>query len=36
MPVLTKEQETQMLEQQVKALELHLDIVRKRLEELRE
>jgi len=35
MPTLTKEQEMQMLEQQVKALESHLDAVRKRLEELR-
>ncbi len=33
-PALTKEQEKQMLEQQVKALEAQLDAIRKRLEEL--
>jgi len=33
-PTLTKEQEKQMLEQQVKALEAQLDAIRKRLEEL--
>ena len=33
-PVLTKEQERQMLEQQVNALEAQLDAIRKRLEEL--
>ncbi len=33
-PTLTKEQEKQMLEQQVKAFEAQLDAIRKRLEEL--
>ncbi len=33
-PALTKEQERQMLEQQVNALEAQLDTIRKRLEEL--
>jgi len=33
-PQLTKEQEKQMLEQQVKVLEARLDAIRKRLEEL--
>ncbi len=33
-PALTKEQERQMLEQQVKALEAQLDAIKKRLEEL--
>ena len=33
-PTLTEEQEKQMLEQQVNALEAHLDAIRKRLEEL--
>jgi hypothetical protein len=33
-PTLTKEQEKQMLEQQVKSLEAQLDTIRKRLEEL--
>ena len=33
-PTLTKEQERQMLEQQVTALEAQLDAMRKRLEEL--
>ena len=33
-PTLTKEQEKQMLEQQVKALESQLGAIRKRLEEL--
>ena len=33
-PAFTKEQERQMLEQQVKALEAQLDAIRKRLEEL--
>jgi len=33
-PTLTKEQEKQMLEQQVNALEAQLDAIRKRLEEL--
>jgi len=35
MPTLTKDQEKQMLEQQVKALEPQLDAIRKRLEELK-
>jgi hypothetical protein len=34
-PTLTPEQETPMLEQQMKALQAQLDAVRKRLEELR-
>jgi hypothetical protein len=33
-PTFTKEQERQMLEQQMKNLEAQLDAVRKRLEEL--
>ncbi len=33
-PTLTKEQETQMLEQQMAALESQLDAIRKRLKEL--
>jgi len=33
-PALTKEQEKQMLEQQVKSLEAQLNAIRKRLEEL--
>lgn len=35
MPPLTKEQEKQVLEQQVKAFEAQLDVIRKRLEELK-
>jgi hypothetical protein len=34
MPTLTKEQEKQMLEQQLGFIEAHLDAIRKRLEEL--
>lgn len=34
MPTLTKEQEKQMLEQQLRFVEAHLDAIRKRLEEL--
>ena len=34
MPTLTKEQEKQMLEQQLGFVEAHLDAIRKRLEEL--
>jgi len=34
MPTLTKEQEKQMLEQQLRFVETHLDAIRKRLEEL--
>jgi len=35
-PALTKEYETQILEQQMKALQSQLEVIRKRLEELRE
>jgi prefoldin subunit 5 len=34
MPTLTKEQEAQMLEQQMKTLQSQLDAIRKRIEEL--
>jgi hypothetical protein len=34
MPTLPKEQEKQMLEQQLRFVEAHLDAIRKRLEEL--
>ena len=34
MPTLTREQEKQMLEQQLEFVEAHLDAIRKRLEEL--